>query len=265
MNLLRLNQVTKTFNQGTLQEKAVFQDLSLTVESHDFITIIGSNGAGKSTLLNIIAGDETMDSGSIDLDDQNITNQKAYKRSRSITRVFQNPAFGTSPEMTITENLSLVYNKQKRLGLTPGVTKSNESYFKTLVSELHLGLEHFMDTKVGLLSGGQRQALSLLMATMSKPRLLLLDEHTAALDPNTAIKINQMTTDIVTINQIPTLMVTHNMQDAIEIGNRLLMMDQGKIILDMKGEEKRNLTPDQLLELFKTKKNLSISDRMLFN
>lgn len=264
--LLRIRNLFKTFNPNTINEKKVFEKLSLDVADGDFITIIGSNGAGKSTLLNIVSGSIEEDEGTILLEDQEISKLPEFKRTRVIGRVFQNPSMGTSPSMTIIENLSMALNKGKKFNLTMGTSKKNTPFFKELLSQLSLGLEDQMDAKVGLLSGGQRQALTLLMATLSNPQLLLLDEHTAALDPKTSERIIGLTEKIVSERKITTLMVTHNLNQAINLGNRLLMLHQGKVVLDIRGEEKKNLTIEKLLNCFEEiQSNDLISDRLLFS
>jgi putative ABC transport system ATP-binding protein len=236
------------------------------VEDGDFITIIGSNGAGKSTLLNIISGSIEADEGAILLKDQDISAKPEYKRTRAIGRVFQDPTMGTSPSMNIIENLSMAMNKGKKFNFSMGVSKKDIPLFKELLSQLSLGLEDQLYTKVGLLSGGQRQSLSLLMATLSSPHILLLDEHTAALDPKTSEIIIERTEKIVTERKMTTLMVTHNLNQAIHLGNRLLMLHKGKIVLDIKGEEKKKLTIQKLLSCFeKNQSDDLISDRLLFS
>lgn len=263
--MLCIRNLCKTFHSNTINEKEVFDHLSLDVTDGDFITIIGSNGAGKSTLLNIIAGSIIADEGSIQLKGTEISSKPEFKRTQLIGRVFQDPTMGTSPSMDIIENLSMAMNKGKRFGLTKGVSKKDISYFKEMLSQLSLGLENQIHTKVGLLSGGQRQALSLLMTTISKPNLLLLDEHTAALDPKTSDRIIHLTKKIVSEQKITTMMITHNLNQAIEIGNRLLMLHEGKVVLDIKGEEKKKLTVDSLLKEFEKTQNKGIlSDRVLF-
>ncbi len=264
--LLQLRNISKSFNKGTANEKNLFNGFSLTIKEGDFVTIIGSNGAGKSSLLNIISGAMTQDRGSIFIKDRDISFIEEYKRNKYIGRVFQNPALGTSPKMTLLENLSMAYNKGKKFNLTPGVQKKNILYFKEVLSELSLGLENRLDTKVGLLSGGQRQALALLMATMTNPEMLLLDEHTAALDPKTSNVILILTEKIIREKGITTLMVTHNLKQAIEMGNRLIMLHGGKVLLDCDGEEKSQLTMKKLLGFFeRANKEDLVSDQMLFS
>lgn len=263
--MLQIEGLSKTFNKNTINEKVVFDGLKLKVEKGQFITIIGSNGAGKSTLLNIISGLIKLDGGSIKLDGKELSVMPEYKCSRLIGRVFQDPSKGVAPNMTILENMSMAHNKGKIFGLASGINKKNIDSFKDMLSEVNLGLEDKLHVKVGLLSGGQRQALSLLMAVMSKPKLLLLDEHTAALDPKTSERINEITEEIISRNEITTLMVTHNLNHAIGIGNRLLMMHQGNIVLDVQEEQKKNLTVNRLLACFESKQSKDIlSDRVLF-
>lgn len=264
--MIRIRNLHKTFNKGTVNENQIFRNLNLDIEKGDFITIIGSNGAGKSTLLNILSGSLPADGGSIVLEDRDITKLKEYKRTRFIGRVFQNPSMGTSPSMTILENLSMAYNKGKSYGLSLGASRKNVPHFRDLLSRLHLGLEDKLGTKVGLLSGGQRQSLTLVMATMSQPLMLLLDEHTAALDPKTSERIVALTEEVVREQGITTLMVTHNLHHAIRMGNRLIMMHRGEIVLDIRGEEKKDLTIEKLLDSFdKLHFKDDLSDRMLFS
>ncbi len=258
MTMLSLKNVSKTFNMGTVNEKKAIINLSLDVEEGDFITVIGGNGAGKSTLLNLIAGVYLPEQGTIELDGQNVTRLKEFKRAKYLGRVFQDPMMGTAANMEIQENLALAYRRGKFRGLSWGVTRKDKIQFKSQLKILGLGLEDRMTAKVGLLSGGQRQALTLLMATMKKPKVLLLDEHTAALDPKTAEKVLSVTEELTSMNNLTTIMITHNMKDAIRYGNRLIMMNEGNIIYDVRGEEKKNLTVAQLLEKFKIE-----SDKML--
>ena len=247
--MLRIDNITKSFSVGTETRRAL-DGVSLNVKKGDFITIIGANGAGKSTLFNAIAGSFITDSGTITLDGQDITLMSEYKRARSIGRLFQDPMRGSAPGMTIEENLALAKRRGKTRFLKPGITKKEREEYKELLKILGLGLEDRLTSKVGLLSGGQRQALTLLMATLQKPKLLLLDEHTAALDPKTAAKVLEITEMIVNRDHLTTMMITHNMQDAITHGNRLIMMMEGKIILDIQGEEKKKLTVRNLLDQF---------------
>lgn len=261
--MLQIKNLQKVFNRNTVNEKTAFNNFSINIDRGDFVTIIGSNGAGKSTLLNLISGCENLDKGSITLDGIELSTLPEFKRTKFIGRVFQNPALGTSPSMTILENLSMACNKGKRFGLSVGIHRNNINFFKEALSELSLGLENNLNTKIGLLSGGQRQALSLLIATISNPKLLLLDEHTAALDPKTSENIIQLTTKTVCKKSITTLMVTHNLNHAIEIGNRLIMLHQGEILLDISGDEKKSLTIEKLLDLFSKGNSKSfISDRL---
>lgn len=264
--MLQIQNLSKAFNVGTVNQNMIFNNLSLNIKDGDFVTVIGSNGAGKSTLLNIISGCLDLDGGSISLDGKEISKLPEFKRTRYIGRVFQNPSLGTSPSMTILENLSMANNKGKKFGFTSGITKKNVPYFKELLSKLNIEIENKLHVKVGLLSGGQRQAMSLIMAVMSNPKLLLLDEHTAALDPKTSESIIELTKEIVSEKKITTMMVTHNLNHAITLGNRLLMMHRGKIILDIEGEEKKNLTIEKLLQYFeKIQGKDAISDRILFS
>lgn len=262
--MLKIQKLHKVFNENTINENKVFEDFSLEVKNGDFITIIGSNGAGKSTLLNIISGNISLDDGSIILDNKDVSNMEEYKRSKIIGRVFQNPSLGVSPNMTILENLSLADNKGKKFGLSFGINKKRINYYKDILKELDLGLEDKLYNKVNLLSGGQRQALCMLMAVMSKPKLLLLDEHTAALDPKTSLKIMDITEKMIKDSNVTTMMVTHNLKQAIKTGNRIVMMHRGKVIIDLKGKEKENLTTEKLMDLFK-KASLEedLSDRSL--
>ena len=258
--MLELKNLYKTFNAGTVNEKRAIDGLDLTLEDGDFVTIIGGNGAGKSTTLNLIAGVFPADQGSIILDGVDITRLPEHKRAKYLGRVFQDPMMGTAATMGIEENLALANRRGQRRTLRPGITAQEREKFRKQLAALGLGLEDRMTSKVGLLSGGQRQALTLLMATLKKPRLLLLDEHTAALDPKTADKVLQITEEIVARDKLTTLMVTHNMKHAIQYGNRLIMMDAGKVVVDIHGEEKKNLTVRDLLEKFKID-----NDRMLLS
>ena len=258
--MLELKNLYKTFNAGTVNEKRAIDGLDLTLEDGDFVTIIGGNGAGKSTTLNLIAGVFPADQGSIILDGVDITRLPEHKRAKYLGRVFQDPMMGTAATMGIEENLALANRRGQRRTLRPGITAQEREKFRKQLAALGLGLEDRMTSNVGLLSGGQRQALTLLMATLKKPRLLLLDEHTAALDPKTADKVLQITEGIVARDKLTTLMVTHNMKHAIQYGNRLIMMDAGKVVVDIRGEEKKNLTVRDLLEKFKID-----NDRMLLS
>lgn len=248
--MLKLEHVTKIFNRGTVDEKVALDDVSLTIKEGEFVTVIGGNGAGKSTMQNAICGTFQPDAGRILIDDVDITPLPEYKRAPFLGRVYQDPMMGTAAGMQIEENLALASRRGKKRGLRPGIRKVEREDYKLMLAELGLGLESRLSAKVGTLSGGQRQALTLLMATLVRPKLLLLDEHTAALDPKTAAKVMEITKRIVEENELTTLMITHNMRDAIEYGNRLIMLHEGKIILDVSGEEKKNLTVTDLLEMF---------------
>ncbi|MDD6795467.1 MAG: ATP-binding cassette domain-containing protein [Clostridiaceae bacterium] len=262
--MLKVVDISKTFNRKTVNENKVFNKLSLNVNKGDFISIIGSNGAGKSTLLNIISGMVPLDDGQILIDGKDVSYKDEYRRSKVIGRVFQNPCVGVSPKMTILENLSLADNKGKHFGLSLAINKNRIDYYKELLEEVDLDLQDKLYNNVELLSGGQRQALTLIMAVMSKPKVLLLDEHTAALDPKTSVKIMAITRKIVSESKITTLMVTHNLKYALNSGNRLLMMHRGKIVFDVKGKEKRRLDSEKLMNLFEeiNIKN-ELSDRTL--
>jgi putative ABC transport system ATP-binding protein len=265
--LLKIQKLHKVFNKNTINEIVLYDNLSLNINKGDFITIIGSNGAGKSTLLNLICGTLNTDEGSIILDGKEISKLPEYKRTKHIGRVFQDPSKGVSPNMTILENMSMAYNKGRRYGLRLCVNKKNLQMFNEILSEVNLGLEDKLHTNAGLLSGGQRQALSLMMAVMCKPKLLLLDEHIAALDPKTSERIIEITGKVVKDNKITTLMVTHNLTHAINLGNRLFMMHGGKIVMDVSGDEKQKLSIDKLLKAFeKVQGNEDgLSDRVLFS
>ena len=248
--MLWLEHVSKTFNTGTINERKALIDAQLHIAPGEFVTVIGGNGAGKSTILNAIAGTWPIDDGAIILDGVNVTGLPEYKRAPYIGRVFQDPKMGTAADMQIEENLALARRRGQKRGLRWGVTKAEREEYREKLAILRLGLEDRMTTKVGLLSGGQRQAITLLMAVLMKPKLLLLDEHTAALDPATAAKVLETTDHLVQENNLTTLMITHNMKDAIEHGNRLIMMNEGKIIYDVSGEEKQKLTREDLLQKF---------------
>ena len=248
--MLEIQNIFKTFNAGTINEKRALNGVSLTLNAGDFVTVIGGNGAGKSTLMNAIAGVFGVDSGKILIDGMDLTHLPEYKRAKYIGRVFQDPMMGTAATMQIEENLALAARRGMKRTLRIGITKAEREEYKEQLKILGLGLENRMTSKVGLLSGGQRQALTLLMATLRKPKLLLLDEHTAALDPKTAEKVLEATERIVAKDKLTTVMITHNMRDAIAHGNRLIMMYDGKILIDVSGEEKKNLTVEQLLSLF---------------
>lgn len=263
--MLELRHISKTFGAGTINEKKAVEDLSLTLASGDFVTIIGGNGAGKSTLFNAVAGVFYVDEGRVILDGEDMTFLPEYKRSNHLGRLFQDPLKGTAPHMTIEENLALAYLRSVRTRSPFGtVSKKDREYFRERLAALGLGLEDRLKSPVGLLSGGQRQALTLLMATLVTPKLLLLDEHTAALDPKTAHKVLTLTEKIISENMLSTLMVTHNMKDAIRYGNRLVMMHEGNIIYDVSGEEKANLQVSDLLAKFEAVSNGEFAnDRML--
>lgn len=248
--MLKLENIRKTFHAGTVNQKIALDGLSLTLNDGDFVTIIGGNGAGKSTLLNTIAGTFPVDSGSITIDGEDITDLPEQKRARFLGRVFQDPMMGTAADMWIEENMALAAHRGERRGLRWAISPAERENLRRLLSELDLGLEDRLSSKVGLLSGGQRQALTLLMAVMKKPKLLLLDEHTAALDPKTAAKVLALSDCFIEESRLTALMVTHNMKDAIAHGNRLIMMNAGKIVFDISGEEKKRLTVDDLLHAF---------------
>lgn len=248
--MLEIRDIYKTFNKGTINEKRALNGVSLTLDDGDFVTVIGGNGAGKSTLLNAVAGTWLVDSGSILIDGIDVTCLPEHKRARYIGRVFQDPMMGTAADMWIEENMALSMRRGQRRTLRPGISNAEREEYRRQLATLGLGLEERMTSKVGLLSGGQRQALTLLMASLKRPRLLLLDEHTAALDPKTAAKVLDATENIVGRDKLTTMMITHNMRDAITHGNRLIMMHEGKCILDISGEDKRKLTVEDLLHQF---------------
>jgi len=248
--LLRLENVSKIFNPGTVNERVALAGISLEIQAGDFVTIIGSNGAGKSTLLNVVAGVYPVDAGRLYLGGQDITGWPEHRRARFIGRVFQDPLLGTAASMTVEENLAMALRRGERRRLKKGVTAADRAFFREKLAEMGLGLENRLEEKVRLLSGGQRQALTLLMATLKKPELLLLDEHTAALDPKTAEKVLDLTVQLVEEHRLTTLMVTHNMQQALRAGNRTLMMDEGRIILDLRDQAKQRTTVADLLALF---------------
>jgi putative ABC transport system ATP-binding protein len=248
--MLEVKHVYKTFNPGTVNQKTALNGLTLHLEPGDFVTVIGGNGAGKSTMLNAVAGTWPVDEGSILIDGVDVTHLSEHKRAKYIGRVFQDPMMGTAATMQIEENLALALRRGKPRTLRIGITKAEREEYREMLKILDLGLEDRLTSKVGLLSGGQRQALTLLMATLVKPKLLLLDEHTAALDPKTASKVLEATQKIVERDNLTTLMITHNMRDAIAYGNRLVMMHEGRIVVDVKGEEKKKLTVEQLMALF---------------
>lgn len=264
--MLKLENINKIFNEATADEKIALQNIQLQLKQGDFVTIIGSNGAGKSTMMNMISGALTPDLGSITIEQQNVTRLPEYKRSQYIGRVFQDPMAGTAPNMTIEENLAIAYSRNKKRGLRIGVNRNRKQFFKESLKSLGLGLEERLTAKVGLLSGGERQALSLLMATFTKPSILLLDEHTAALDPSRAELITNLTRELVEKDQLTTLMITHDMQQAIDLGNRLIMMDKGQIILEVNAENKANLTIEDLMNEFqRIRGEKMVSDRALLS
>lgn len=248
--MFELRNVTKAFNKGTQDEKLALDNVSLKLEAGEFVTVIGGNGAGKSTMQNVISGAQFPDCGQVLLDGVDVTYLPEHKRAKYLGRVYQDPLLGTAANMQIEENLALANRRGRHHTLRPRITREERAQYKTQLQELGLGLEDRLEAKVGTLSGGQRQALTLLMATLQKPKLLLLDEHTAALDPKTAAKVLELTDRIVREGQLTTLMITHNMRDAIDYGNRLIMLHEGRIILNIAGEEKKKLTVPQLLELF---------------
>ncbi|WHY84226.1 ABC transporter ATP-binding protein [Neobacillus novalis] len=264
--MLHLNQIHKIFNEGTPDEKIAIDHVNLTLKPGDFVTIIGSNGAGKSTLMNVISGVLFPDIGEVHIGENNVTNMSEFNRSKMIGRVFQDPMAGTAPSMTIEENLAMAYSRNKSRTFRKAVTKKRRDFFRGVLESLHLGLENRLGAKVGLLSGGERQALSLLMATFTEPSILLLDEHTAALDPSRAELITNLTKEIVDKYKLTTLMVTHNMQQAIDLGNRLIMMDKGQVILEVDEDHKRQLTIERLLEEFKRIRGVQmVSDRAILS
>lgn len=264
--MLELHNIKKAFNKGTINEKRALNGVELTLDDGDFVTIIGGNGAGKSTTLNAIAGVWPVDEGAIIINGQNVTGLSEHKRAKFIGRVFQDPMTGTAATMEIQENLALAARRGERRGLRWGITRREREEYHEMLKSLDLGLEDRMTAKVGLLSGGQRQALTLLMATLKKPEILLLDEHTAALDPKTAAKVLELSDKIISEHHLTAMMVTHNMNDAIKHGNRLIMMNDGKVIFDVKGEEKANLTVDDLLIKFEQASGAKLNnDRMLLS
>lgn len=264
--MLQIKNIFKTFNPGTVNEKVALKGLDLHLKEGDFVTVIGGNGAGKSTMLNCVAGVYTVEEGQILIDGVDVTRLPEYKRAKFIGRVFQDPMMGTAATMQIEENLALAARRGKPRTLKPGITKAEREFYKEQLKILDLGLEERLTAKVGLLSGGQRQALTLLMATLQQPKLLLLDEHTAALDPKTAEKVLQATQKIVDKSGLTTLMITHNMRDAINYGNRLVMMYDGRVVIDISGEEKKKLTVEQLLSLFsKASGSNEANDKLLLS
>jgi len=248
--MLELQNIRKVFNPNTVNEKIALDGLSLTLNDGDFVTVIGGNGAGKSTVLNTVSGVFSVDEGRILIDGNDVTKLPEFKRAKFIGRVFQDPMMGTAASMGIEENLALAIRRGQSRGLRWGITSKEREQYRELLATLDLGLETRLTAKVGLLSGGQRQALTLLMATLKKPKLLLLDEHTAALDPKTAAKVLEATTEIVERDKLTTMMITHNMKDAIAYGNRLIMMFEGRVVIDVEGEEKKKLTVEKLLNMF---------------
>ncbi|NLS09266.1 ATP-binding cassette domain-containing protein [Nesterenkonia sp. MY13] len=261
--MLNVNAVSKTFFPGTVNERRALVDVDLQLAAGDFVTVIGSNGAGKSTVLNTVAGRIVQDTGVVELDGRNVSKLKEHQRAAQVGRVFQDPMAGTSPNLTIEENLALADKRGRARGLGLGVSKAKRERFSRELEVLELGLENRLKTKVGLLSGGQRQALSLLMATFSQPKILLLDEHTAALDPQRAELVTRLTKKVVQEQQLTTLMVTHNMAQALEVGNRLIMMHEGRIILDVSQEEKVKLSPEDLLAEFAKIKGVALDDKTM--
>jgi putative ABC transport system ATP-binding protein len=248
--MLELKHIHKYYNPGTVNEMCLFEDFNLTVEQGDFVSVVGSNGSGKTSMLNILCGSIPVEAGQILMQGEDISHMKEYKRNRKIGRVYQNPALGTCPSMTILENMSLADNKGNFYGLGKGINKNRKSYYQELLSQLNLGLENKLNVKVGSLSGGQRQAMALLMSTMTPIDFLILDEHTAALDPKTADLIMELTDQIVKQKNLTTIMVTHNLRYAVEYGNRLLMMHQGEAVMDLSAEEKQTLKVEDILEKF---------------
>ncbi len=260
--MLEITGLKKVFNRGTVNEKVALNGLNITVNDGDFVTVIGGNGAGKSTMLNAICGVFPVDEGKIVLDGNDITALPEYKRAKFLGRVFQDPMMGTSPNMEIQENLALAFRRGKSRLLRPGITKAEKELYREHLKRLGLGLEDRMTSKVGLLSGGQRQSLTLLMATLNRPDLLLLDEHTAALDPKTAAKVLALTEEITSEEKLTTIMITHNMKDAIHYGNRLVMMHEGRVVYDVSGEEKSALTVEDLLKKFEQTAGM-VNDRLI--
>ena len=248
--MLELKGIHKYYNPGTINEMCLFQDFSLSIDKGEFVSVVGSNGSGKTSMLNIICGSIPVEAGKILIDGKDITKEKEFKRNRTIGRVYQNPAMGTCPSMTILENMSIADNKGKFYGLGRGINKVRIDYYKETLAQLGLGLEDKMDVKVGSLSGGQRQAMALLMSTMTPIEFLILDEHTAALDPKTADLIMELTDKVVKEKQLTTIMVTHNLRYAVEYGNRLIMMHQGHCVMDKKGDEKKEISTDEILKVF---------------
>jgi putative tryptophan/tyrosine transport system ATP-binding protein len=261
--MLEIKNVHKTFFAGTVNERVALQEINLSLESGEFVTVIGSNGAGKSTILNITSGKLRPDSGSVSIDGRDVTRLADYQRAKFVGRVFQDPMAGTSPGMTIEQNLAIAFERGKRRGLASGVTRKKREFFREELQSLELGLENRLKANVGLLSGGQRQALSLLMATFSSPSILLLDEHTAALDPQRAALVSRLTAEVVRRHHLTTLMVTHNMEQALQLGTRLIMMHEGRIILDLDQEQKGRMTVPGLLHEFEKIKGGAVDDRTM--
>lgn len=264
--MFEIRSIHKTFNPGTINAKTALNGLSLTLADGDFVTVIGGNGAGKSTMLNAVAGVFPVDSGSILIDGTDVTDLPEYRRAALLGRVFQDPMMGTAPTMSIEENLALAVRRGQKRGLKWGISSTERALFRERLETLGLGLESRLSAKVGLLSGGQRQALTLLMASLKEPKLLLLDEHTAALDPKTAAKVLELSDQIVQEHHLTTLMVTHNMRDAIAHGNCLIMLDAGRVVVDVSGEQKQRLTPQELVELFsKASGSDEVNDKLLLS
>ena len=264
--MLKITNLHKTFNPGTVNAKKALNGLNLTIEDGEFVTVIGGNGAGKSTLLNAICGVWKPDFGTVEIDGVDVTNMPEHKRAKFLGRVFQDPMKGTAPDMEIAENLSIAARRGTKRKLVRGVRRAEREEYKKMLATLELGLEDRLSSKVGLLSGGQRQAVTLLMATLQRPKLLMLDEHTAALDPKTAAKVLEITDKIVNETKLTTLMITHNMYDAIAHGNRLIMLYDGQVVVDVRGEEKKKLTVEDLLGMFaKASGKVFSSDRALLN
>ncbi len=264
--MLKVDNVKKTFSPGTVNEKRALKNITFHMEPSDFVTVIGGNGAGKSTMLNAIAGIFKVDTGTIMINDADVTKLPEHKRAVYIGRVFQDTRMGTASDMTIEENMAMALRRGKARGLRKGITKAERSLFRERLAILDLGLENRMTAKTGLLSGGQRQALTLLMATMTKPELLLLDEHTAALDPKTAKKVLELTNQIITEDKLTALMITHNMQDALRLGNRIMMLHEGRVLIDLQREEKKNLQVADLLKMFEKASGTGMaSDKILLS
>lgn len=260
--MLKLENVSITFNKNTVNERKALDGVNLTLNEGDFVTVIGSNGAGKSTLMNAVSGSYRVDGGKVFIGGKNVTSLPEYKRAKYIGRLFQDPLRGTAPGMTIEENLGLAYCRGKKRSLAMGISKADEKLFREKLKELDLGLEDRLKSPVGLLSGGQRQALTLMMATIVTPSLLLLDEHTAALDPKTAEKVMKITDKIIRENNITTLMITHNIQNALEYGSRTIVLSQGKLIFTIEGEERQNMTVEKLMQMYSTSGD-NFSDKMI--